>query len=115
MHESIGDRADIAFEDFVTLMQGWEILPIHDGGEVIGAAMVNGNEVHVGLRRQPIAPHRREFREILGRLLRNGEVVTRVQIGCEHGLQFCKRLGFEEFHRDERVIFLRCMESRYGR
>lgn len=114
-HESIGERADIPFEDFRTLMDGWDVIPIRDSGEIIGAVMVNGNEVHVGLKRQPIAPHRRELREILGRLLRNGEVFTRVQIGCEHGLQFCKRLGFDEFYRDERVIYLKCKESRYGR
>jgi hypothetical protein len=99
------DRTDVSLKDFMEWTKQFDVHPVVDDGEVIGAAMVYGQEIHLGLTRTPKTPHRKEWREILGDLLNNGPVITRVAPDCQQGIDFVTRLGFEETHRDSTTVF----------
>jgi hypothetical protein len=101
--------------------QGWvtvvkevcTILPVEDDGEIIGAVLVEGQEVHLGIKRRPRMIHRGEIRTVLRALFAGGPIKSRVANENVFGLEFCKRLGFEETHRDSVHTHLECRESRY--
>lgn len=113
VYDSIAERVPASFEAFLIASEDHAVMPIIDDGEIIGAALVHGNGIHVGVKRRPKHAHRGEFRAILGNLLRAGPVQSSVLIGNELGIEFCKRLGFEETHRDSVSVHLECRESRY--
>jgi hypothetical protein len=102
----------VTFDQWIALFDDQSIHPIVDCGEIIGAAIVRKDEIHVGVKRKPRQCHRGMFRDILGGMLKNGPVKTTVMFDNVAGLMFCKRLGFEETHRDS-MIHLVCKESRY--
>jgi len=99
----------MTFEEFAEQIKDFELLPIEDAGELIGAVMVRENEIHVGLTKTPRACHRGDLRRILRPMFeRYGEVRTAVLADNARGLRFCQRLGFEEVHHDERGVYLSC-------
>lgn len=114
VHTSMRNRSNVLLDDFLRAMRSADVHPVVDDGEVIGAAMIYGQEIHLELTRTPRSPHRKEWREVLGKLLKNGEVTTRVQPDCQHGIDFVRRLGFEETHRDSTTVFF-TKRSHHGR
>jgi hypothetical protein len=104
VYESMQGRTLVTFEQFQSAMGMVDVHPVVDNGEVIGAALVYGQEIHLGLKREPTTPHRRQWREILGGVLERGPATTKVQTSCTKGIEFVLRLGFEETYRDEEVV-----------
>lgn len=114
LYESVRKRTTMTFEEFSEATSRFLIVPVQDDGEVIGAVMVDANEIHVGVCRRPRGPHRGQLRQIMGPLIaRYGSVRTGVAFDNQLGLGFCKRLGFVETHRDERGVYLECKEMLY--
>ena len=109
LYQSIKHRTTMTMDEFAHGIARFELNPIKDAGEVIGAVMIAENEIHVGLCRRPRTCHRGDLRRLLGALIaRYGCARTAVRADNPAGLSFCKRLGFEEVHRDEVGVYLRC-------
>ena len=111
LHKSIERRITIPFEEFVEHLKPFEIHPIHDRGEIIGAVGTNGSEIHVGVTRTPEGAHIGELRSILSKIIMRYEsATTSVMHDNLPGLAFCRRIGFEETHRDERGVHFELKE-----
>src|SRR3990167_4393845 len=65
LHKAIAHRTTMPFDEFVEHLKDFDIYPIRDRGEVIGAVMTRGNEIHLGVTRTPEGAHLRELRSIL--------------------------------------------------
>ncbi|NYS10339.1 hypothetical protein PBR31_00030 [Xanthomonas phage PBR31] len=116
LYQSVEARlpAGFSFADFERAIADWEVIPVMEGGEVIGAVMVKGNELHVGFSRQG-ACIRGEIKRIFKPLLQKfGELVTTVCADNKRGLSFCKRLGFEEIEMSGGVVKMRCTGCKYA-
>lgn len=95
LHASMGDRAPAPLAQFAELLAVWEVFPIVDRQEVIGAVIRRGNELHVGMTRVPRASARWLIRETLQKTIQlHGHARTTVMVGNTAGYRFCGRLGF---------------------
>lgn len=107
--------AGATFDDFCKALAGWDITPLHIEGEVIGAVMTKGDEIHVGYKGSPRASIRGHIRKTLNRLIGlYGHAVTKVAQGNELGLRFCERLGFVKTGSDGQSILMRCEKVTYA-
>lgn len=96
VHASMGERATLTLAQFSELTAVWEVIPIIDGQEVIGAALRCGAELHIGMTRTPRASVRWLIRDVLQTTIRfYGRAYTRVAADHAQGLRFCRRLGFK--------------------
>lgn len=105
--------------DYVTpqiysqFLEGWDVIPIYEGNELIGAATRQGTELHVGFIRQGSCI-RRAIRETIGKILKeHGEVTTVVPLTNHKGLTFCRRLGFEVEDERDGVVYMKLVRCRY--
>jgi hypothetical protein len=113
LYKSIEDKADFSFEEFEGYLDGWEIIPIHEGKELIGTAIRKGNELHVGFIKQGNCI-RRAIRQTIGEILKEyGKVVTQVHVHNDRGIKFCHRLGFENKVIREGIITMECVRCNY--
>ncbi len=104
----------MTYAQFREMLKPYELIPIRDCGQVIGAVMKRQNEIHVGFCRRPKTSHRGDLRRIMLPIIQQyGEVVTGVRADNQIGLALCKRLGFVENRQDERGIHLSCKEMRH--
>ena len=111
LHKAIAHRTTMPFDEFVEHLRDFDIYPIRDRGEVIGAVMTRGNEIHLGVTRTPEGAHLRELRSILaGIIMRHGTAKTAVMHDNLPGIAFCRRIGFEETHMDERGVHFELKE-----
>ena len=116
LFRSVQDRLTIDIDAFAEALKGWTITPLTESGEIIGAVMSRGNEIHVGYGKKPRASIIKHIKLTLHDLLaRHGYVVTYVANGNEKGLNFCKRLGFYQLSQDDSKMLLRCDRSNYVR
>ena len=105
----------MTFDQFLQVIERFTLIPILEGGKIIGAVMQNGNEIHVGFSQKPKTSHRGDLRRIMKPLLEQyGEIKTGVRNDNQKGLAICKRLGFVENRRDEAGIHLICKEMRHA-
>lgn len=92
---SVASRFPVDWEQFEQGCNGWEVNPVVVGGEVAGAVLVRGAEVHACVL--PFAHGkwmgRRELRLINRLIDEHGYAQTRVT--TQAGEEFVKRLGFE--------------------
>ena len=108
LHECIEVRSGLTYEEFEKCVSGYEIIPISDNGEVIGAVMIKGAEIHVGMKRTPKGALRGVLRKVLdGVINKHGYVETMVMRDNIQGIRFCGRLGFMESGRDKLMVFYR--------
>ncbi len=111
LHESLAQRSSLPLEAFMEYLKDFDIHPVMDQDEIIGAVMTKGNEIHVGITRTPQGAHLRELRDILcGIIMRHGTARTAVMHDNIAGMEFCRRIGFEETHRDERGVHFELKE-----
>lgn len=114
IYKSVEHRAPFDLAQFEQAMQDWDVLPLHEHGELIGGVLAKGNELHVGYARQPRATIRPYIRAILGKALEeHGVVLTSVQAENIVGQRFCERLGFVKIGEEGGTIRLRCDRSTY--
>jgi hypothetical protein len=82
-------------EQFALAFDGWEIVPVMDGEEIIGCVMILGRELHVGIYKTPSSSPLRFIKKTLNRVIEEHSVaVTTIRSSNKRGLLFCKRLGF---------------------
>jgi hypothetical protein len=113
IYESVKDRLTLPLDAFVRATGDWEFVPVMENGQMIGAVMRKGNELHVGFTRQG-ACIRGQIRRILGDVLAAyGSAVTMVRRSNGRGLRFCERLGFEKTHEENGVVFMKCLRCKY--
>ena len=109
IYESIKNRLNMSFEDFYKIMLDWEISPLKEQNVVIGGVLSKGNELHVGYGIKPSASIRKHIKETLKRIIdQYGSAITSVMEENQKGINFCKRLGFVEFKREQSKIYLKC-------
>lgn len=105
---------DTSFEQFLHGLVGWDVKPLHIDGELVGAAIVRGNELHVGLAKPCKASPRAMIRNVLAPIIKeHGFAVTAVMPDNRAGLAFCKRLGFVVSSFADGVYHLRCERANY--
>ena len=99
---------------FHGMLDGWEIIPVVESGETIGAVIRKGAELHIGVTRTPLASYRRQIREVVRDTIAvNGYIVTAVRKDNRNGINFCVRLGFRVVKETEEAFYLRCERLRY--
>jgi hypothetical protein len=108
VHQSISDRYKISFEDFEKVMDGWDIIPLEQNGELLGAVITKGPELHVGYGIKPQGSIIKHIKATLQKLIEKyGYAITTVENNHPVGLQFCKRLGFYEIKEENSKIYLK--------
>lgn len=114
IYESVKGRLPITYEQFEEALKDWEFVELTENGQLIGAVMIKGNELHVGYGTKPTASIRGHIKKTLKNLIdKYGHAVTTVQKSNEKGLNFCKRLGFIVLNEENGKILLRCDRSKY--
>ena len=114
VYKSIKGRAPFDLQSFVEMLRTWDVIPLLEGGKVIGGVLSKGNELHVGYGEKPKASIRRYVKEILNQTIdKYGFAITTVQAQNSAGLRFCKRLGFVEVGENHGAYMLRCDRSNY--
>ena len=113
IYESIKDTAGVSLDAFVLATSDWKFTPVTERGQMIGAVMRKGNELHVGFVRQGTCI-RGHIKRILGEVLSAyGFAVTMVRSSNERGLQFCERLGFKKTKEENGIVFMTCTRCKY--
>lgn len=89
--------AGFSFSDFEKMAEGWEVFPVLVGGDVVGAVLRNGPELHACIKPEGFKRWmgKAQIRLIEETIEKHGYALTRVQQGNEIGAVFVKRLGFK--------------------
>jgi len=113
-YKSVAHRVPFGAEAFVQAMQGWDVMPVRDGQELIGSILSKENEVHIGLCKKPRSSIGRYIRAAMRKAIDNhGFAITSVQAQNSEGLRFCERLGFVKVGEKGGSILLCCDRSKY--
>ena len=105
-YEGYKDSRECSFEEFCERVSKFEVVPIENKNGIVGAVLVYKNEIHIAAT-EPFNL-RKYIRSVLNPLFKNYlEVVTTVIESNIKGLQFVKRIGFEEVNRKDNIIYLR--------
>lgn len=103
-----------SFEAFMQTVRDWDVVPLEMNGQLVGAVLTKGNELHVGYEFAPRASVRAHIRKVLLPMIRRfGYAVTTVQAANVRGIRFCQRLGFYATAETDGVLRLRCDRCSY--
>lgn len=112
---SVKDRMNCDFQTFVNAIKDWEIVPLAQKNEVIGAVMKKENEIHVGYGKKPCGSILKHIKNTLLEIIKQyGFAVTIVSPSNQKGLEFCKRLGFVETETNNDKIYMKCERCKYA-
>ena len=101
--------------DAARLVPGWEVFEWHQGGELVGFALMKGTEFHCCIFPQARL-RRAEIREKLRPLFeRHGCLTTRVAHDDLANQRFNKAFGFERTWSDDRFHYFLMAELPFGR
>lgn len=88
---------DTTFDDFAAMVADWECWPVEVCGEMAGAILVKGCEMHACIKpdyfRRWATPGL--YRRVLRRLRDCGKLTTSVRDGHDAGHDFVARIGFQ--------------------
>lgn len=114
MYESI-QNPPMTLPAYRALIRDWEVFPVREKSEIVGAVIRVGTELHVGWKSQPAGSRRGLIRAVLlDTISRYGMARTKVRAFNLDGLEFCRRLGFVISHQVGDIIYLSCNEARHG-
>lgn len=116
LYESVRGRSHLTLEAFSHSLSRFDLLPVVVRGEVRGAVMVDGNEIHVGVEYSARggALSRRLIRKTLGAILdAYGTAVTAVASDNPAGVRFVHRLGFEVVRQEAGVTYFEARVCRH--
>ncbi len=89
------ERAPMPLQDFIRAFDGWDVLPVEHGGEVVAAVLMRGDEIHAASLTPGKWITSRLMRESIGQLLqKHGKCTTTVMQDNHAGDAFVRRLGF---------------------
>lgn len=84
------------YEEWLAATEGYSAHPIDYMGNVIGAVLCRGAEIHLSAWQRPRGSMRKLVRQVLQESIdRWGYATTTVMADNPAGLEFCRRLGFE--------------------
>jgi len=114
-HKSLGVRASIPFDEFAKAVADWEVVPVHVSGEVAGAVMIKGHEIHACILESYKSKwiSKKLYKMIfVDRLNEFGKLTTSVSTACEQGMEFVKRCGFVCIGENNGVArYERCLDG----
>ena len=88
---------DYTFDQFAAAVADWECWPVVVGGEMAGALLVKGCEIHACILpeyfRRWASPSL--YRRVIRRLRECGRLTTSVNCGHDAGHEFVARFGFK--------------------
>jgi hypothetical protein len=114
IYNSIKHRIALDFEGFVAALSDWKVVPLSIDNEIIGGALIKGNEIHVGFGIAPKASVRAHIKQALMAVIEeHGSAVTKVVSSNTKGLRFCERLGFVKLAEQDGIVLLECKGSKY--
>jgi hypothetical protein len=114
IYNSVKHRIALDFEGFSAALKDWKIMPLSIDNEIIGGALVKGNEIHVGFGVAPKASVRAHIKQALMTVIQeHGSAVTKVASSNTKGLRFCERLGFVKLAEQDGIVLLECKGSKY--
>lgn len=106
----------ITWEIFESLYRDWAFTPLDMGGETIGAVISRGPELHVVYFTPPQGSIIRHIRATLARIVaEHGYAETYVEPWNEAGINFTRRLGFEQVGMRGQAIYMRCDTLKHQR
>lgn len=111
LHQIFSRRIACSLDDVARSVERFVLEPVMWCGTVVGVLMLDGPEVHIEVDG---AVHRRWatrkfFRDVLGPLIeRFGYASTTVCEGNRSGLDFCRRIGFDEIGRKNGIVNMIC-------
>lgn len=91
------------------LLREWKFVPYVCHNRIYGAALQSGTEVHFVMKPEyrRVMGQRHAVRRFVAKLRGDRPyLTTRVPLHLVDDLRFLTRLGFEETHRDGRVIYM---------
>lgn len=97
--ESACPRWPVSFDEFTTAVREWDVEPVEVDGQLVGAVLMRGPEIHACIRPEGFGRwlSRRVLRSTLARVVaEHGRAETSVATGNEAGEAFVRRLGFVE-------------------
>ena len=114
IYNSVRHRIAFDFETFSAALKDWKVVPLSIDNEIIGGALVKGNEIHVGFGMPPKASVRAHIKQALMTVIQeHGSAVTKVASSNTKGLRFCERLGFVKLAEQDGIVLLECKGSKY--
>ena len=114
LYESVKLRITISFDEFVDALKDWDVVPLMQKHELIGAVILKKNEIHVGYAKKPMASIILHIKKTLSNIIKQfGFAITTVDSKNEKGLIFCKRLGFVTTKTDGGLVYLKCERCNY--
>lgn len=111
LHRIFSRRIACSLEDVKLSAARFVLEPVVWSGSVVGVLMRDGTEVHIEVDG---AVHRRWatrkfFRGVLNPIIeRFGYATTVVCEGNRRGLDFCRRVGFDEIGRENGIVKMIC-------
>jgi len=115
VYESVKHRLTVGFDQYAEAAKDWDVIPLEQGGQVIGGVLAKENEMHVGYGVKPKGAVRAHMRAILEPVIdRYGFIKTKVSIENVSGLEFCYRLGFTKYAETDGHVLLKCNRSDYA-
>lgn len=95
-YESAKDRMGVSPEEFARAVSSWECVPVEVSGDLCGAILINGPQIHACIKPQAFGRWaRRGLRPLLERVIeKHGRAETSMTEGNEMGARFVTRLGF---------------------
>ena len=114
VYASVKHRLNVGVAEYLEALKDWDIVPLTEGGRVIGGVLLKGNEIHVGYGVKPKASIRGHIRATLKDVVEKyGSAVTIVGANNPAGLRFCERLGFVRTNESKHGVEMRCDRSNY--
>lgn len=107
-YESAKDRMPLSRGDFMATFGTWQVRPVKVRGELVGAVLVGGNQIHACIK--PRGFGRWLSKGVLKDTLlavieRHGRAITSVAKGNEIGHTFVAGLGFKPVFEADGVIW----------
>ena len=110
-YESAQDRLPpgAGLPAFERSLAAWEVIPVQVDGQLVGAILRSGPELHACVRPQGFGRWlgRRHLRLVQDAIDRHGCCTTSVMAGNRTGMEFVSRLGFVRTGEQGGVIFYR--------
>ena len=100
----------VPFETFCDAVIGWNVLPLFVSGQLVGAVLQKGSELHACIKPEGFGRwlSKRVLRDTIDATLkRYGHVITKVQDGNAIGDIFVRRLGFVQVSVDDGIVTYR--------
>jgi hypothetical protein len=114
IYNSVKNRIALDFEGFAAALSDWKIVPLSIDNEIIGGALIKGNEIHVGFGVAPKASVRAHIKQALMTVIKeHGSAITKVANSNTKGLRFCERLGFVKLAEQDGIVLLECKRNKY--